>query len=112
MALKKVAVLVLDRIAAFELGTVCEVFGTDRGDDGFPVYDFSVCSVDGRPVRTSSGFEITPHADLKPFADADLIAVPAHPIDAFVCSDVIDVLRVAHERGAIIVSVCSGAFVL
>jgi transcriptional regulator GlxA family with amidase domain len=112
MALKKVAVLVLDRIAAFELGTVCEVFGTDRSVDGFPTYDFSLCSVDGRAVRTSSGFEIVPHADLKPFADADLIAVPAHPINSIVCPEAIDVLRAAHARGAILVSVCSGAFVL
>ena len=112
MPLKKVAVLGLDRIAAFELGTVCEVFGTDRGTDGFPVYDFSVCSVDGRAVRTSSGFEITPHADLKPFAEADLIAVPAHPISSVVGAEVVGALRAAHDRGAIIVSVCSGAFVL
>jgi AraC family transcriptional regulator, transcriptional activator FtrA len=112
MALTKVAVLVLDQIAAFELGTVCEVFGTDRSVDGFPTYDFSLCSVDGRAVRTSSGFEIVPHADLKPFADADLVAVPAHPINAIICPEAIDVLRAAHARGAIIVSVCSGAFVL
>lgn len=112
MSVKKVAVLALDGIAPFELGTVCEVFGTDRAEDGLPVYDFALCSVDGRPVRTSSGFDVVPTADLKPFADADLIAIPAHPIDAIVCRDAIDALRAAYERGAIIFSVCSGAFVL
>lgn len=112
MPLKKVAVLVLDQIAAFELGTVCEVFGTDRSADGFPVYDFAVCGIDGRAVRTSSGFDIIPTADLQPFAEADLIAIPAHPITSVVGSQVVDALRAAHERGAIIISVCSGAFVL
>jgi AraC family transcriptional regulator, transcriptional activator FtrA len=112
MPLEKVAVLVLDRIAVFELGTVCEVFGTDRSADGFPVYDFAVCSIDGRAVRTGSGFDITPTSDLKPFAEADLIAVPAHPITSVAGPEVVGALRAAHERGAIIVSVCSGAFVL
>jgi transcriptional regulator GlxA family with amidase domain len=112
MSLTKVAVLVLDRIAPFELGTVCEVFGTDRSSDGFPVYDFSVCSVDGRSVRTAAGFDLTPTADLKPFAKADLIAVPAHPITSVIGPEVVGALRAAYDRGAIIVSVCSGAFVL
>jgi len=64
--LKRVAVVVLDRVAPFELGVLCEVFGTDRTVDGFPGYEFAVCSPDGRPVRTEPGFGITPHADLGP----------------------------------------------
>lgn len=112
MSLTKVAALVLDGIAPFELGTVCEVFGVDRTEDGFPGYEFAVCSVDGRAVRTSSGFEITPHADLKPLAEADLVAVPAHPITSVVGPEISGALSSAYARGAIIVSVCSGAFVL
>jgi len=112
MPLKKVAVLALDQIAAFELGTVCEVFGTDRTADGFPAYEFNLCSVDGGSVRTRSGFDLTPHADLTPLAEADLVAVPAHPIDSIVPQAAIDALRAAHDRGAIIISVCSGAFLL
>jgi transcriptional regulator GlxA family with amidase domain len=80
--LQRVAVVVLDRVSPFELGVVCEVFGTDRSIDGFPRYEFSLCTPDGRPVRTSSGFTITPDADLAPLETADLVAVPAHPFDA------------------------------
>jgi transcriptional regulator GlxA family with amidase domain len=107
----RVAVLAFDQIAAFELGVLCEVFGTDRGD-GFPRYDFAVCSVDGKPVRTQSGFDITPTADLAPLEDADLVAVPAHRLDSPIPPAVLDALRRAAERGAYLLSVCSGAFVL
>src|SRR5262245_9383629 len=76
-----VAVLALNEVAAFELGVICEVFGTDRTDDGFPAYDFKICTPDGQPVLTRSGFSLIPNADLAPLAEADLVAVPAHPID-------------------------------
>ena len=107
----RVAVIAIDRIAPFELGVVCEVFGTERGDD-FPRYDFQICSVDGLPVMTSSGYSIQPHADLGPLADADLVVVPAHPLDTPVPEVVLAALRAAHARDAYLLSVCSGAFVL
>lgn len=110
--LKNVAVIVLDGVAAFELGVLCEVFGTDRTGDGFPSYRFDVCSPDGKPVRCKSGFEITPHSDLVPVEDADLVAVPAHADGAFVPDEVLDALRAAVGRGAYVLSVCSGAFML
>jgi AraC family transcriptional regulator, transcriptional activator FtrA len=109
--LNKVAVVVLDRVAPFELGVICEVFGLDRGP-GYPRYDFALCSVDGAPVTTKSGFLVTPHADLGPVADADLVAVPAHPLETRAPDAVLDALRAAYARGAYLLSVCSGAFLL
>ena len=41
--LRSVAVLVLDELAVFEFGVLCEVFGLDRTDDGVPLLDFRVC---------------------------------------------------------------------
>jgi AraC family transcriptional activator FtrA len=109
--LTSVAVVVLDQIASFELGVVCEVFGTDRGE-GYPKYEFQLCSVDGGPVTTRSGYQITPHADLTPVATADLVVIPAHPVGTPVPAAVLDALRAAAERGAHLLTVCSGAFVL
>ncbi len=109
--LTSVAVLVLDQIAPFELGVICEVFGTDRGKD-YPRYEFQVCSVDGGPVTAKSGFQVVPHADLEPVSRADLVAVPAHPIDTPVPEPVLEALRAAAGRGAYLLSVCSGAFML
>ena len=109
--LRNVAVIAMDGVAPFELGVVCEVFGTDRTDDGFPGYRFDVCSPGGASVRAKSGFTITPTADLSPLDDADLVAVPAHSA-AKIPEAVLAGLRRADERGATVLSVCSGAFVL
>jgi transcriptional regulator GlxA family with amidase domain len=110
--LNRVTVIALDNIAPFELGVVCEVFGTDRSEDGFPTYDFQLCSPDGAPVTTRSGYRLLPHADLAPVEEADLIAVPAHPINTRAPENVLDALRRAAQRGAYVLSVCSGAFLL
>ncbi|MEU8260972.1 helix-turn-helix domain-containing protein [Micromonospora sp. NPDC048999] len=110
--LRSVAVIALDEVAAFELGVLAEVFGTDRTADGFPGYRFDLCTTDGRPVRSRSGFLLTPHADLAPVEEADLVAVPAHTPGAPVPAPVLEALRRAADREAWVLSVCSGAFVL
>ena len=40
--LKDVAVVALDGFSPFELSVPCEVFGSDRTDEGLPGYDFAV----------------------------------------------------------------------
>ncbi|MFI9642861.1 GlxA family transcriptional regulator [Micromonospora sp. NPDC051925] len=110
--IRSVAVIALDQVAVFELGVLTEVFGTDRTDDGFPGYRFTVCTADGGPVRTASGFGLTPQAGLAPVDDADLVAVPAHTQGGEVPESVLAALRRAADRGAYVFSVCSGAFVL
>lgn len=112
MRLERVAVLLFDGVAAFELGVACEVFGTDRRADGFPYYHFDLCSVDGAPVACRSGFSILPSADLAPLACADLVIVPAHRLDTDVPVAALEALQNASARGAKVMSVCSGAFVL
>src|SRR5215475_14348772 len=112
--LRRVAVLAFPDVAMFELGVLCEVFGTDRSDDGFPSYEFSVCTPDGKPVRNRSGFSIAPHGDLSGLVDADLVCVPAYAdaLNGKWQPDGIAALRAAYDRGAQILSVCSGAFAL
>ena len=110
--LKRVAVVVLDGVAAFELGVLCEVFGTDRVADGFPGYDFQICTPGARAVRSASGWTLNPTADLGPVEQADLVAVPAHPLGCAAPPELAEALRRAADRGAYVLSVCSGAFVL
>ena len=110
--LKNVAVMVLDGVAPFELGVLCEVFGTDRSAQGLPRYDFAVCSPGVRPVRTSVGFELAPTHDLDRLDSADLVGIPAMGIDVVVPPEVVVALQRAMDRGAWIVTVCSGIFVL
>ncbi|WP_411083215.1 GlxA family transcriptional regulator [Streptomyces sp. cmx-18-6] len=112
--MKNVAVLLLDEVHPFELGVLCEVFGLDRSAEGLPVHDFAVVSAEGFEVRTHAGFSIRTEHGLERLEEADLITVPAgsdftgreYPEEA------LDALRRAVERGARVLSVCAGAFVL
>ncbi|MGW3985934.1 GlxA family transcriptional regulator [Streptomyces djakartensis] len=112
--LQNVAVALLDGVNPFELGVVCEVFGTDRSDDGLPVYDFAVASAEGPSLRTNTGFSLQVEHGLERLETADLIAVPAgddYSTRTFP-PELLDALRRGVDRGARVLSVCSGVYVL
>jgi len=115
--LRNVAVVVLNGFEPFELGVVCEVFGTDRAAEGLPSYDFSVVAVSPRPLRSSMGFTLDTPFGLERLEEADLVAVPAitddlrlergrHP------EPLLAALRRTIARGGRVLSVCTGAFLL
>jgi len=110
--LRKVAVIALPGLAVFELGVMCELFGSDRTAEGLPGYDFALCSPGGRPVCTEQGFAVSPDHDLGAAEDADLVAIVPYERSQRPPEEVLDVLRRAHERGAWVMSVCTGAFAL
>ncbi|GGW86901.1 AraC family transcriptional regulator [Streptomyces malachitofuscus] len=112
--LKNVAAVLLDGVNPFELGVVCEVFGVDRSDDGLPVYDFAVVSADGPTVRSNTGFALQLEHGLERLETADLITVPAGSsyVSREFPPELLDALRRAVDRGARVLSVCSGVFVL
>ena len=108
--------MVLDGFTVFELGVVCEVFGTDRTMQGLPGYDFAVVAGEPGPLRSDSGFSIETPFGLDRLDTADLIVVPASGEDR--CGQdewpepLLAALRRAVARGTRVLSVCTGAFVL
>jgi len=128
--LRNVAVVVVDDFLPFEFGTICEVFGVDRSDDGLPSYDFAVVAGEPPPLRALD-FTIHPTCGLERLEEADLIALPAvsdrrfslvgaQPVPAGsgpvaprqFPEDLLEALRRAVRRGTRVLSVCSGAFIL
>ncbi|MGW0826489.1 helix-turn-helix domain-containing protein [Streptomyces sp. NPDC002845] len=113
--LKNVAAVLLDGVHPFELGVVCEVFGLNRSDQGLPVYDFAVVSAEGPSLRTHvPGFTVSTPYGLDRLEEADLIAVPAGSdfVERDYPPDLLTALARAADRGARVLSVCSGVFVL
>lgn len=108
-----VALALTSGMPVFEASVPCEVFGIDRSDLASPWYRFSVVGLGDGPVRIGPGFLVPATDDCSALAHADTIVVPA-------CADVHDdppeqlvaAVRAAHERGARLVSICSGAFIL
>ncbi len=110
--ISNVAVLVYDGVAPFEVGVLHEAWGTDRSDEGLPVLDFAVCAPGAREVQTQGGFGMTVPHDLGRAAEADLVAVASCQEGRPVPEQVLAAVRAAHDRGARVLSLCTGAFVL
>ncbi|MEV7598927.1 helix-turn-helix domain-containing protein [Kitasatospora sp. NPDC089797] len=110
--LRNVAVLALDGAHAFELGVFCEVFGIDRSQDALPGYDFALVSATGDSVPTRHGFEVRAQHGPERLAAADLVCVPAYDLTVRQPPFLVEQLRAAADRGAQVVSICTGAFLL
>jgi transcriptional regulator GlxA family with amidase domain len=111
--LQRVAAIAVPGVSAFELGLVCEVFGIDRSDTGGPVFDFTLCTPEpGRVPMEVGGLAIDVPHDLSAAADADLVVALPYKAPYGLPDGVTDVLRAAHDRGAWVMSICSGTFAL
>ncbi len=110
--LRTIACIALPRMAPFEFGVICEVFGIDRSEHGGPTFDFHVVAAEPGPIPTKLGFDVVVNEGLDAAYTADLVAVPASLIGTDADERVLDVIRHAVDRGAWVLSVCSGAFTL
>lgn len=112
--MKTVACIVQAGFAPFEFGVACEAFGLDRSDEGIEAFDFRVVTPDPGPVASNLRFSINVADDLTFAETADVVIVSTQPRSAWgrIDTRVAAVIRAAVERGAWVLSVCSGAFVL
>ncbi len=111
-ALRSVAVVVDEGLSPFEMAVACEVFGLDRTDDGIPSSEFTICAPAPGSYATLTGFSVTTEHGFDDLAAADLIVVPGLGIHYLPSPELVTQLRAAIERGAHVMSLCNGAFVL
>jgi AraC family transcriptional regulator, transcriptional activator FtrA len=108
-----VAAVIDQGALTFDFAIPCEIFGLDRSDIVDPWYEFLVVAAGDRRVRTQTGFVIEVPHPLKALDRADTIVVPGWADPEIEPSDALkESLVRAYERGARLVSVCTGAFVL
>lgn len=91
----------------------CEVFGLPRPQlTGNGWYRFQVCAARPGKVTTQVGVPLEVAHGLGPLARADtvLVAPVEHPEQ--VEPEALRAIRRAHDRGARVVSLCTGAFIL
>ena len=112
--MKTIACVVQPGFAPFEFGLACEAFGLDRSDDGIPNFDFRVVAPDPGAVPANLGFSINVEHDLAFADEADLVVITPIPREQWTSVDtrVAGVVRRAVERGAWVLTVCSGSFVV
>ncbi len=106
----RIAVLALDSVVAFDLSVPAQVFGhVDERER----YELRVCGAQAGPVASSTGFSIVAGHGPEALAWADTVIVPGVGDRTARRPDVVlQALRTADARGARIVSICTGAFVL
>ena len=108
------AAIVGSHVAAFELGVAHEVFGLDRSEYASPWYRLRVIGAFGTTIPVTGGdWSITTPYTLDDIAEAETIILPVWPDRGSPApTELLDALRAAHDRGARLVSVCTGAYLL
>ncbi|MCS7479209.1 GlxA family transcriptional regulator [Umezawaea endophytica] len=113
-----IAVLALDGVIAFDLGTPTQIFQAARDQQEQRLYEVRVCTPGGQPVRSAAGFTLTPEHGLELVAEADTVLVAGVHygtrvmVDGTLDEPVRAALLEAARRGTRVMSVCTGAFVL
>jgi transcriptional regulator GlxA family with amidase domain len=104
--------LCLDHVVAFDLAAPMQVFAC-ASRDSEQLYGLSTCTPGGRPVATTTGFELSPQGGLELLAGAGTVLVPAYkaPLDPLP-DEVLVALSEAAGAGSRVVSVCAGVFAL
>ena len=106
----RIAIFAYRGVVPFDLAMPLETFARVRDAQGAPAYAVRVC-IDGAGADTGH-FSIASPWTLEDAAGADTVVVPGmydpRDIPASVCGSVAEAAR----RGARIVSICSGSFVL
>jgi AraC family transcriptional activator FtrA len=111
--LRRVAALAYDGLGTFEFGIVVELFGLPRANLGVEWYDFEVCSAERGPLRAAGGIKVEAPRGLAALRDAGTIVIPGWTkADEPPPAALVKALRSAYDRGARLVSICSGVFLL
>ncbi|MEU4196076.1 helix-turn-helix domain-containing protein [Kribbella sp. NPDC026611] len=108
--MRTVAVFAFDGMSPFHLSVPCLVLG-DRC--GTPTrYDVLVCAEEPGPLRTNAGFGITVEHGLEVMDRADVVVLPSWEPRREPSAVLLAAIRRAHARGAVVVGLCIGSFLV
>ena len=108
-----VAILAYDGLCTFEFGIAVEIFGLARPEFEFPWYAHRIVAVDQGPMRAMGGIQVLADGGMELLEEARTIIIPGwRDRSAPVPEALLNGLRRAHARGARLLSICSGVFVL
>ncbi|MFF5727741.1 GlxA family transcriptional regulator [[Kitasatospora] papulosa] len=111
MKQRSVLVVLFEGVQSLDVSGPVEVFA---GASRFPgvSYDLRTASLDGAPVRCSSGLTLVPDGTLAETPTPDLLLVPGGAGTRTPDPELVDWLRVHGPRARQLVSVCTGALLL
>jgi AraC family transcriptional activator FtrA len=109
----RVAMLAYTGAGSFDYVTVNEIFGTDYSERFGSWYRTRTCALAPGHVELDGGVTVHAPHGLDQAQQADLLVVPGWTKEREVPPQpLLTTLRRAHQRGARIMSICTGAFML
>ncbi|GAA2710463.1 AraC family transcriptional regulator [Actinoplanes palleronii] len=110
----RVVLVVDEQSNPFEIGCACEIFGGPlRPEIGFLLYDLKVVAPRASTPMRDALFSIGAVGRLDEIDEADTVIVPNRPyVETPSRPALLAALRRAHQRGARMVGLCTGAFTL
>ncbi|MFE3601895.1 GlxA family transcriptional regulator [Streptomyces sp. NPDC059142] len=113
MTERSVLVVLFDRVQSLDVTGPVEVFAAAAAAAGDPAaYRIRTATLDGAPVRTTSGLTLVPDTSLAAAPDPDTLLVPGGAGTRGPDPRLVDWVRERGPRARRLVSVCTGALVL
>ncbi|MGN8025212.1 GlxA family transcriptional regulator [Microbacterium sp. 22242] len=110
--MRTAAVLAFPGISPFHLSVPLMVFGGVGVRSVEAAYRTVTVAERPGPVRTAAGLELIVPDGLDALATADLVVIPSWDTEVTPSPALLDAVRTAHARGARILGLCLGAFVV
>ncbi len=107
--MRSVAVLAFDGMSPFHLSVPCLVLGNAWGDSR---YDVRVCAEEPGALRTNAGFGITVEHGLSVMETAEVVILPSWEPSRMPSPLLLTTIRQAHARGAVVLGLCIGAYLV
>lgn len=110
--MRRAAVLAFPGISPFHLSVPLMVFGGVGVRLVEAAYRTVTVAETPGPVRTAAGLDLVVTEGLEAFASADLVVIPSWDPEVAPSAALLDAVRTAHARGARILGLCLGTFVV
>ena len=111
LTLPSIAVVVFNHFSPFHVSVPTLVFGPETLREAF--FDLVMVAGEDGPLTSSLGMEMHPSHGLEALAQVDIIVLPYwHDVAARPSEALLEALVAAHQRGAKIIGLCLGAYVL
>jgi transcriptional regulator GlxA family with amidase domain len=111
MAVPSVSIVATPGFSPFHFSVPCIIFGEMLADE--PLFDLRICALRAGIIHSDLGMSLEVADDLTALQRADIIVIPfwPHPEERPDAA-LIDALNAAYRRGAQIVGLCLGTYVL
>lgn len=108
---KRIIALIYENLCLFEFSCVAEIFGLERPELPYKIYDFATASINNMPVKTQFGGMLQPSIAIEDVTGSDTLLIPGwQDVKQDIDSRFLVFLQAFNAKGGRIVSICSGAY--